>query len=270
MSRPAIGIAHRGFAPDGTENSMAAFQAAVDLGYRHLETDARVTADGVALAFHDEVLDRVTNSSGRLRQLPWRQVRTARIRGREPIPPLEEVLSAFGDGVRVNIDVKCDAAVEPTLAAIRRTDAWHRVRLASFSAARVRRLRRLAEPGTASALTPAEVAALRSGRLLAERSGRSGRPPLGRSGWTPADAGPAGPPGTARLAAQVPARLGPVRVVGPRLLAAARARGIEVHVWTVNLRPEMVRLLDEGVDAIMTDRADLLREVLLERGQWPA
>lgn len=61
-----------------------------------------------------------------------------------------------------------------------------------------------------------------------------------------------------------------MRVVGPRLLTAARTRGIEVHVWTVNLRSEMVRLLEEGVDAIMTDRADLLREVLRERGQWPA
>jgi len=259
--RPAIGIAHRGFAPDGAENSMAAFQAAVDLGYRHLETDARVTADGVALAFHDEVLDRVTTSSGRLRQLSWRQVSTARIRGREPIPRLEEVLSAFGE-VNLNIDVKCDAAVRPTLEAIRRTGAWHRVRLASFSAARLRRLRRLAAPGTATALSPVEVVALRHSRLGSLRGGWHGQP---------VHSGPAAaPPGSAGLAAQVPARLGPLQVVQPRLLAAARSAGIEVHVWTVNQRAEMVRLLDLGVDAIMTDRADLLRDVLRERGQWPA
>ncbi len=230
---------------------MAAFQAAVDLGYRHLETDARVTADGVALAFHDGVLDRVTDSSGRLRRLSWRQVSTALIRGREPIPRLEEVLSAFGE-VNVNIDVKCDAAVRPTLEAIRRTNAWHRVRLATFSAARLRRLRRLAAPGTASALSPVEVLALRHGRLAS----------MARA-W-------AGPPGSASLAAQVPVRVGPVRVVKPGLLAAARSAGVEVHVWTVNQPDEMVRLLELGVDAIMTDRADLLREVLRERGQWPA
>ncbi|MDQ1720715.1 MAG: glycerophosphoryl diester phosphodiesterase [Pseudonocardiales bacterium] len=247
LRRPAVGIAHRGFSPDGAENSMAAFQAAVDLGYRHLETDARVTGDGVALAFHDAILDRVTNSRGQLRQLSWREVSAARILGREPIPRLEEVLSDFGE-VSVNIDVKCDAAVGPTLDAIRRTNSWHRVRLAAFSPARLLQLRQTAGPGTASALTATEVAALGHGRfgLLA------------------------GPPRRAGLAAQVPPRVGPLQVVQPRLIAAARARGIEVHVWTVNLRAEMIRLLDLGVDAIITDRADLLREVLRERGHWQA
>ncbi|HEX8092895.1 glycerophosphodiester phosphodiesterase family protein [Jatrophihabitans sp.] len=245
--RPAIGIAHRGFSPDGAENSMTAFQAAVDLGYRHLETDARVTGDGVALAFHDPILDRVTNSRGELRRLSWREVRTARILDREPIPRLEEVLSAFGGGVSVNIDVKSDAAVGPTLDAIRRTNAWHRVRLAAFSPARLLQLRRSAGPGTPSALTATEVLALRHGRL----------------GLLP------GPPRRTGLAAQVPPRVGPLEILQPRFLAAARARAIEVHAWTVNRRPEMVRLLDLGVDAIITDRADLLRDVLRERGQWP-
>ncbi|HEX8304282.1 MAG TPA: glycerophosphodiester phosphodiesterase family protein [Jatrophihabitans sp.] len=244
--RPAIGIAHRGFSPDGAENSMTAFQAAVDLGYRHLETDARVTGDGVALAFHDAILDRVTNSRGQLRQLSWREVSTARILDREPIPRLEEVLSAFGDGVSVNIDVKSDAAVGPTLDAIRRTNAWRRVRLAAFSPARLLQLRRSAGPGTPSALTATEVLALRHGRL---------RLP--------------GPPARAGLAAQVPPRVGPLAVLQPGFLAAARARGIEVHAWTVNRRAEMIGLLDLGVDAIITDRADLLRDVLRERGQWP-
>ncbi|MEO7260376.1 MAG: glycerophosphodiester phosphodiesterase family protein [Jatrophihabitantaceae bacterium] len=247
VPRPASAIAHRGFSPDGAENSMAAFQAAVDLGYRHLETDVRVTGDGVALAFHDAILDRVTNSCGRLLQLNWREVSTARILDREPIPRLEEVLSAFGD-VSVNLDVKCDAAVGPTLDAIRRTNSWRRVRLTAFSPARLLQLRHSAGPATLSALTATEVAALGRGRfgLLA------------------------GPPRRTGLAAQVPPRVGPLQVVGPRFIAAARARGIEVHVWTVNLRSEMIRLLDLGVDAIVTDRADLLREVLRERGQWQA
>jgi glycerophosphoryl diester phosphodiesterase len=243
--RPVIGIAHRGFSPDGAENSMAAFQAAVDLGYRHLETDARVTGDGVALAFHDEILDRVTNSRGQLRQLSWRQVSAARIVDREPIPRLEEVLTAFS-GVNVNIDVKSDAAIGPTLDVIRRTNSWHRVRLAAFSVTRLLQLRRIAGPHTATALTAAEVLALRYAPLRLYTV----------------------PPRRTGLAAQVPPRVGPLQVVQPRFIAAARERGIDVHVWTINRRAEMIRLIELGVDAIMTDRADLLREVLAERGQW--
>ena len=244
--RPAVGIAHRGFSPDGAENSMTAFQAAVDLGYRHLETDVRATGDGVALAFHDPILDRVTNSCGQLRRLSWREVRTARILGREPIPRLDELLSAFGAEVSVNLDVKSDDAVGPTLDAIRRANAWRRVRLAAFSPARLLQLRRSAGPHTPSALTATEVLALRHGRFGV----------------------PSGPPRRAGLAAQVPPQVGPLNILQPRFLAAARARGIEVHAWTVNRRAEMIRLLDLGVDAIITDRADLLRDVLRERGQW--
>src|SRR5436309_11628749 len=105
-----IAFAHRGFSRDGHENSMAAFEAAVALGYRYLETDVRVTADGVALAFHDATLDRVTNRSGRIADLPWAQVRNARIGGVEPIPLLADLLAAWPE-VCVNIDVKSDRGV---------------------------------------------------------------------------------------------------------------------------------------------------------------
>lgn len=259
-----IALAHRGFSRDGAENSMAAFGAAVALGYRHLETDARVTADGVALAFHDSILDRVTNHTGRLADLNWHEVSAARIVDREPIPRLEDVLATFGD-VEVNIDVKSDAAVGPTIDAIRRTGAWARVRLAAFSHARLQRLRAVAGPAVASALSPPEVLSLK----VLERAPSLGRLPVraslpGRVGLPPGTALPVRP----GLAAQVPAAAGRFGVVTRRFVEAAHSRQIAVHVWTVNLPAEMTRLLDLGVDGIITDRADLLREVLRERGQW--
>lgn len=241
---PPIGYAHRGFSLDGAENSLAAFQAAVDLGYRHLETDSRVTADGVAVAFHDQLLDRVTNHTGLLRELSWQQVRQARIRDREPIPLLEDVLASFDDSV-VNIDVKSHAAIGPTLDAIRRTGSWHRVRLAAFSHSRVLALRRATGPSVAGALSPVEIAALKLGK----------RPR---------------PSPVTDLAAQVPAGHGTLRLITPRFVASAHAAGFAVHAWTINQRAEMIRLLDFGVDAIMTDRADVLRALLIERGQWPS
>lgn len=254
MSLP-VALAHRGFSRDGAENSMAAFQAAVALGYRHLETDSRVTADGVALAFHDSILDRVTNSTGRLIDLTWREVQAARIVDREPIPLLEDVLATFTQ-VEVNIDVKSDAAVGPTIDAIRRTGAWSRVRLAAFSHARLQRLRAVAGPGVASALSPPEVLTLKASERLPSWERLPGSVPRPRG------------PGRPGLAAQVPAAAGRLRVVTRRFVEAAHSRQIAVHVWTVNLPDEMARLLDLGVDGIITDRADLLREVLRERGQW--
>ena len=136
-----IPFAHRGGAAGGLENSLAAFAHAVELGYRYLETDVHATSDGVLLAFHDRTLDRVTDRVGVVAQLPWREVREARIGGREPIPTLEELLGSWPD-VRVNIDVKEMGAVEPLIEVIRRTGAVDRVCVASFSARRTAAVRR--------------------------------------------------------------------------------------------------------------------------------
>ena len=127
-----IPFAHRGGAADGLENSLAAFGRAVDLGFRYLETDVHATADGVLLAFHDDVLDRVTDRTGVIGQLPWSEVGAARVDGKEPIPLLRELLDAWPD-LRVNIDPKHDNAVEPLIDLLGRTDAVDRVCVGSFS-----------------------------------------------------------------------------------------------------------------------------------------
>ena len=221
---------------------MAAFQAAVDLGFRYLETDVRVTADGVALAFHDATLDRVTDGRGRIDRLPWSTVRTARIGGQEPIPELRDVLGAWPD-VCVNLDVKAGSGVAATVDAIRATGTLARVCVSSFSERRLRAVRRVLGPDLVTGLPPREALSLRLTRwpLAAGLRGRC---------------------------AQVPARIGVVPLVDAGYLAAARRLGVRVHVWTVDDPVEMTRLLDLGVDGIMTDRADLLRDVLRGRGQW--
>ena len=124
------GFAHRGFAPDGTENSMAAFARAVDLGFRYLETDVRVTADGVALAFHDATLDRVTDRSGRVDRARWSDIRSARIAGREPLTRLDELLTTWPD-IRFNLDLKAAHSIGPALDVIRRTNSLDRVCVAA-------------------------------------------------------------------------------------------------------------------------------------------
>lgn len=236
-----FGFAHRGaHGPGVPENTMAAFQAAIDLGYRHVETDVHATADGVLVVFHDDTLDRVTDRTGRVRDLPWSAVRQARVAGTEPVPLLEDVLGAWPD-LRLNVDVKEDAAVGPTLEVLARTRAHPRVCVGSFSRRRTRALRAALPPGTATAYAPAEVALLRASTR---------RPSL-----------------RARLPRDVPCVQVPtahrgVTIVDEAFVRAAHDLGCQVHVWTVNDEAEMLRLLRLRVDALVTDEARLLRDVL--------
>lgn len=247
---PVLAFAHRGGAyhPDleGLENTMAAFRHAVELGYRYLETDVHVTSDGVLLAFHDAVLDRVTDRVGAIATSTFEEVRAARVAGREEIPRLDDLLDTF-PGTRFNIDLKADGAVEPLARLVEHRGAWDRVLVGSFSARRLARFRRATAGRVATSAHPWEVLAFRllpsSG--LADRLVRS-RP----------------------VAFQVPHRRGPLTVVTPGFVRRARAAGKHVHVWTIDDPAEMEVLLDRGVDGLMTDRTDILKDVLRRRGLW--
>ena len=175
-----IAFAHRGGAAHQPENSWAAFEHAIGLGYTHLETDARATSDGVLLAFHDRTLDRVTDRTGRIARMSYRDVAGARIGGTEPIPLIEDLLGAW-PGLRFNIDLKDVPAIRPMMDVLRRTGAWDRVCVTSFSARRLHAARVLLDRPVCMALSPAGVAALRliggvpvCGDALAERLARTG------------------------------------------------------------------------------------------------
>jgi glycerophosphoryl diester phosphodiesterase len=237
-----IAFAHRGGASHYPENSWRAFEHAVGLGYAYLETDAHATADGVLVAFHDKTLDRVTDRTGAIAQLRASEVRVARIAGTDPIPLLEDLVSAWPD-VRFNIDVKDAPAAAPLASLLRRTAAWDRVCITSFSAARLRATRRRLDRPVCMATSPVGAAALRSGlpgRLLARAFARR-----------------------SVRCAQLPVRM----ATGP-LIRRAHDAGLAVHVWTVNDAATMASLLDAGADGLMTDQTELLRDVLIARAQW--
>jgi glycerophosphoryl diester phosphodiesterase len=237
-----IAFAHRGGAGHFAENSWRAFEHAVKLGYAYLETDAHATLDGVLVAFHDKTLDRITDRTGAIAGLPASEVTAARIGGTEPIPLLADLLGAWPD-VRFNIDVKDGPAARPLADLIRKLAAWDRVCITSFSTARLRATRRLLDRPVCMATSPVGAAALRSGL-----PGRLLRPAFARR-WV--------------RCAQLPIGLATVPLIG-----RAHRAGLQVHVWTVNDRDLMTSLLDGGVDGIMTDNTELLREVLIGRGEW--
>jgi glycerophosphoryl diester phosphodiesterase len=253
-----IPFAHRGGAGDHPENTMAAFRAAVALGYRHLETDVHLTRDGAVVAFHDEVLERVTDRRGRIAEVTAAEIAAADAghwftrdggatfphRGRGVrIPLLCEIIEEWPAAL-LNIDTKSDAVVEPLVTLLRRMDALDRVCVGSFSDERLQRVRALAGEAVCTSMGPRAIACARVCSL-------AGRIP--------------------RLGArciQIPVRQGRVRMADPVMVRAAHRSGLPVHIWTIDDAAEMERLLDLGVDGIMSDRLETLRDVLRARGAW--
>lgn len=247
-----IGMAHRGgstYPPNlGLENTMRAFATALEMGFRYVETDVRATADGMIVAFHDEALDRVTDRTGAVATMPWRELRSARVGGREPIPTLDEVLGSFPT-TRFNIDLKGPGTTAAVWELIRRHAAYDRVCVGSFSQRRLARFRRLAGDRVATAAGQVGIAAL---RLLPQR--------LSLVAHSPAQVLQI-PVGHV-VAGQA------VTVVTPAIVEAVHRLGMHVHVWTIDDRAEIERLLDLGVDGIHSGRIDILRDVLVQRGHW--
>ncbi|QFU90169.1 putative glycerophosphoryl diester phosphodiesterase 1 [Amycolatopsis sp. YIM 10] len=244
-------LAHRGWHLDelaDMENSLSAFRRAVDEGYRYVETDVHATSDGVAVAQHDATLDRTTDSSGLVASLPWARVRRAKIGGREGVSRLEDVLEELPE-TRFNVDLKTDAVVGPFVRVLERMNAFDRVAAASFSDARLARVRRLAGPRLLTALGPRSAGVLWANGWL----------PFLRLGFLSRGA-----------MAQVPVRQGRLKLVDRSFVRAAGYAGVEVHCWTINDAAEMRALLDLGVKGLVTDRPDVLRDVLVERGVWEA
>jgi glycerophosphoryl diester phosphodiesterase len=239
-----IPFAHRGGGIEAVENTMAAFEMSVGLGYRYLETDVQMTADGVLLAFHDDDLQRTCGRPGKISELPWSEVQTARVDGKEPIPLLEDVFGAF-PSARINVEPKSTRTVDPFIDVIRRTGSADRICVGSFDGKRIERVRAAFGPKLCTSMGPTEIA-----RWLA-------------ASWLPGGWGMPKVP-----VAQVPVRYKRVSIVTSRTVRAAHDHGIQVHVWTIDDPGEMDRLLDLGVDGIMTDQPSVLKAVLQRRGQW--
>ena len=244
-------IAHRGGLEIEPENSLEAFRSAVELGVDFLESDVHVTADGVLVAFHDEELDRVTDSKGKISELPYEAVASARLEGGRSIPTFESLVEEFPD-IRLNIDVKSDEAVVPFAEAVRRYGIMDRLGVGAFSDRRIRRLRGLLGPRLSTIASPRETSALVAAARLSRASGGSKSPE---------------PRETKRAfdAVQVPVRQGPLTIVNRRFVNYVHDNGLLIHIWTINDPEEMRDLLDLGVDGIITDRPSLLQGVIRER-----
>ena len=251
-----VNLAHRGASALAPENTIDAFRLAVEAGAGGLELDVHMTRDRQIVVIHDATVDRTTNGSGAVSEMTLDELRgfdaghnfspdggpTRPYRGRGVrVPTFGEVLEEF-PGVPVNIEIKAGTPgiEEMVLGVLREADALGRALVVSTPHAIVKRFRKASGGHVSTGASRWEIGVFYfASRLLL---GRMIRP--------------------AYDALQVPPRHRGIPVVTPRFIRAAHARGVRVDAWTINQADEMRRLLDLGVDVIMTDRPGTLAEVL--------
>lgn len=241
-------VAHRGGADLAPENSWEAFENCDRLGFHFVETDAHLTADGHVVLIHDPILDRVSDGFGLVsaHTLEELQDMTINDSARGPVL-LADVLRAFPH-LKLNIDAKEEDVWRPMIEVIRAHGAMDRVCVASFDSGRLQRIREIA-PEISTSLGQAEVA-----RLFLAAQTHTPRL-VTRQNW----------PRLGVVAAQIPLKIGPIRLVSKRFVSFAHSLGIGVHVWTLNEPEEIVQALDAGVDAIISDDPVLVREIIRAR-----
>jgi len=254
-------FAHRGGAGVWPENTLEAFRGAIELGCTHVETDVRMTRDGQIVVFHDETLERTTNGSGPVSAHTLAQLRRLDAgyrfspdgksfprRGHGLLIPTLAELVALAERVRFNVEIKERGPFDLPRALLRFIDEHaiaDRIVVAAERHELMREFRRHSQGRIATSASRREC-------LQFWAASRLHLTAFLRLPYQ---------------ALQIPVRAGSLTVVTPRLLDAAHREGLAVHVWTIDERPEMLRLLDLGVDGLMSDHPDRLRQAVVERSQ---
>jgi glycerophosphoryl diester phosphodiesterase len=245
-------MAHRGGRALWPENTLYAFEHSLALGVDVLELDVHSTKDGTIVVMHDKTVDRTTDGTGEIQtytlegiqsldagynwsddddvSFPYRGLGIV-------VPTLEEVFKANSEGVRMNIEIKQSepSIVVPVCELIRDYGMTDRVLIASFNSDTIKAFRTSC-PEVATTAGEGEVKLLYGLSI-----------PFLAGFYQPA-----------AEAVQVPEYWGDIHVLTSRLVSAAHNRGMDVHVWTVNEADDMQRMLDLGVDGIITDHPDML------------
>jgi glycerophosphoryl diester phosphodiesterase len=241
---PLVPFAHRGAGLLAPENTMAAFEHAVALGYPVIETDIQASRDGTLYVYHDKNLVRLTGTNAQIANLSDADIASIQVAGAHPLPKLADVLEAFPETL-FNLDAKTWPATQPMAELIRKAGAEDRVCIGSFSEARIRKVVGQIGAGTCHSLGT-------GGAVRFYFAAQLGLPQR-----------------FSAACVQFPVTYKGVTLVNRRTVDYAHRQGLKVHVWTVNDTDEMERLLDLGVDGLMTDDCAAMRDVLEARGLWP-
>ncbi|MEO8073435.1 MAG: glycerophosphodiester phosphodiesterase [Acidobacteriota bacterium] len=256
-ARPLV-FAHRGGGGLFPENTLLAFKDSAKLGVDFLELDVHSTADGTLVVLHDGSVDRTTDGRGKISEMTLEAVKkldagfpfttdggqTLPFRGKEiTVPTLAEIFDALPE-MKFNIEPKqqTPSIIKPLCNLIRERKMIDKVIVGSFNQSVIDDFRREC-PEVATSASPSEVSKF----LALEKTG------IGESYSPPMQA------------LQIPEQIGGIPIVTKDFVEAAHKRNLKVHVWTINDPADMRRLLEMGVDGIMTDYPDRLLNLLVHR-----
>ena len=225
------GFVHRGDASSYIENTLEAFKSAETLGYKYIETDLRETKDGKIITFHDANIKRITGSNITINRSSLSDIRMRRLPKNETIPTIDEVLEELPDSY-FNMDLKVSNMEEKVLKKIKSHNALDRICLGSFNSKTIKKINVL-EPKIITSMGLAQVVKYKFFNIKSNSK-----------------------------LIQIPVSWNGIKVITKGFIEKLHNDNLKVHVWTINKENEMQRLIDMGVDGIMTDNAIGLMNVM--------
>ena len=238
-----VAIAHRGGSYLGSENTMEAFENAINMGFKFLETDIQITRDKKLIAFHDNTLNRVTDHKGYIINKTWNELKKTKVAGKFNIPLLSDIFYNWPE-INLNIDPKNNASISTLIEFLKENNFFDRVCIGSFSGKRLETLRKIFGSSLCTSAGPLEVLKLKLSSLNLRKF--------------KIDAN----------CVQVPLKYFEIKIIDRNFINYCHELNLKVHVWTINEIKEMEELLDLGVDGIMSDNLEGLKTVLTKRNLW--
>ena len=230
-----IGLSHRGNSKNFIENSFEAFNSVIQMGYKYIETDLRMTLDGEVIAFHDPDLKRLFNLDLLVKDLTFNEIANLFREKNCRLLSLEDALKEFPD-VHFNIDLKVKEVIQQSIKIVANLNAFDRVCFASFHSRHTEKVLQHNQNAIVS-MSMKDVALFKFFKLYDENI----------------------------KVMQIPLKWKGIKVFTTNLMQKADKSNLLVHVWTINDRNTINKLIDIGVNGIITDEPELLMEIMKER-----
>ena len=237
-----IAFSHRGGSLENNENTISAFQNSIELGYQYIETDVQSTKDDKLVIFHDNDLKRIANQNINIADINYDDLRNIKIFNNETIPLLKDTIEEL-KFIKFNIDPKSDRAAIILNSILKKRKDLDRFCIGSFFQHRVNLFRNSFLNKITTSMSKQEVVKLFFNQYL--HLFKQDTPCI-----------------------QVPVSFKGIKIITKKLIDFIHIQNKKIHVWTIDDQTEMQRLIDLGVDGIMTDRPSILKDVLIKNNLW--